>query len=385
MKRDEFPCLNGLVYLNSAFTALTPRCVVDAIGEFYLTLRMSPTGSNAKVNTTIKESYSTFAQFLGCSSNNNMVFTMNCSEAINYAARALTIPWGAGDSVVISGGEYAPNVLPWLRLRQSGVEIRFSRITDGQIDLDHLDSLVDGSTRLIACSHVSNIFGSENPIPQIAGIAHSAGALLLVDGAQAVGYLPVNVSTLGVDLYAVSGHKALGPTGSGLLVAEGEAVSLLEPLFIGDAGVKFACNGSYEYNKDYTRFFAGMTDTAGIIGLAESFRFLQELPVSAIADRVSRLTSACRHEMNRLPIKVISHENSLSMFTFSCPDVTRNSEIWAALNNNQIMTQLLEVREFPAISEQIEGDKVIRFSFHLYNDENDLDRVVEVMKKLLCV
>src|SRR4051794_33202860 len=281
----EFPVLarEGLVYLDTAATAQTVRDAIEAMDRYYQTYRASIHRGVYPIAAEATDAYETarekVAAFMG-STARETVFTRNATEAINLVAGA----WGranvgADDLVVISQMEHHSNIVPWQLL---GSRLAYIPVTaDGLLDLDVLDSLLEQRPKLVAVGHVSNVLGTINPITDIVARAHAAGARVLVDGAQAVPSMPVDVAELGADFYAWTGHKTYGPTGIGVLHGDWDVLNEMPP-FLG-GGHMIARVGDFEstWAEPPAKFEAGTMPVAEAIGLGAAVEWLGGLGVGA--------------------------------------------------------------------------------------------------------
>jgi cysteine desulfurase / selenocysteine lyase len=270
----EFPTLaqEGLTYLDSAATSQTPRAVIEAMDRYYSEYRASIHRGVYPLAAQATEAYedarTRVAGFMG-STHGETVFTRNATEALNLVARGTA---GPGDLVVITRMEHHSNVVPWQLL---GCELAYVDVDDeGLLRLDELDALLERGPKVVAVAHVSNVLGTVNPLAEIARRAHAAGALVVVDGAQAAPHLPVDVGALDVDFYAWTGHKAYGPTGIGVLHGRRELLETIPPLLGG--GHMIARVGDFEstWAEPPAKFEAGTMPIAEAVGLGAAVDFL---------------------------------------------------------------------------------------------------------------
>jgi cysteine desulfurase/selenocysteine lyase len=288
--RADFPILartvegRRLVYLDSAATAQKPRPVLDALRLFY---ERSNANVHRSIHTLGEEATARYEAardrtraFLGARHREEIVFTRGTTEAINlvvhtWARRALV----QGDEILLSEMEHHSNLVPWLLLaRERKLRLRFAPVTsEGTLDLDALDRLLTRRTRLVALAHVSNVLGTINPVADIVERAQSTGARVLLDGAQAAPHVPVDVAALGVDFYALSGHKLGGPTGIGVLYGRREVLEPLEPFFGGSEVVREVWPDRVTWNDLPWRFEPGTPPIAGAVGLAAALDYLDAL------------------------------------------------------------------------------------------------------------
>jgi cysteine desulfurase/selenocysteine lyase len=292
---SEFPVLarEGLVYLDTAATAQTVRPAIEAMDRYYETYRASIHRGVYPIAAEATDAYEgarvKVAAFAG-STPRETVFTRNATEAINLVSYA----WGranvgADDLVLITQMEHHSNIVPWQMLgsRLEYVPMR----EDGLLDLDVLDELLAKGPKLVAVTHISNVVGTLNPIAEIAERVHAAGALLLVDGAQAVPSLAVNVAELGADFYVWTGHKAYGPTGIGVLHGRRELLEAMPP-FLG-GGHMIARVGDYEstWAEPPAKFEAGTMPVAEAIGLGAAVEWLQSIGMDAVREHGRDVTA----------------------------------------------------------------------------------------------
>jgi cysteine desulfurase/selenocysteine lyase len=274
----EFPVLSreGLTYLDSAATSQTARPVLEAMDRYYTEYRASIHRGVYPLAAEATDAYEgareTVAAFTG-STADETVFTRNATEALNLVARG----WGgthagAGDLVVLTRMEHHSNIVPWQML---GCRLAYVDIDDeGVLDLDGLDALLAQGPKAVAVAHVSNVLGTINPIAEIARRAHAAGAIVVVDGTQAVPHLPVDVGALGADFYAWTGHKAYGPTGIGVLHGRRELLEATEPLLGGGHMISRVGDFESSWAEPPARFEAGTMPIAEAIGLGAAVDWL---------------------------------------------------------------------------------------------------------------
>ncbi len=293
--RADFPILTTaardgrpLVYLDNAATSQKPRQVIEALTRFYA-------GGNANIHRGLHylseratASYDgareKVASFLGAASS-EIVFTRGTTEAINLVAQS----WGRstlrpGDEVLATGMEHHANLVPWqLVCEQTGARFRAVPVTDrGELDLDAFDGLLSDRTKLFAVGHISNALGTVNPVRELAAKAHARGALVLVDGAQSAPHLPVDMSELGCDFYACSGHKMCGPTGVGVLFGRRELLERMPPWQTGGDMIERVTLERTTYAAPPSRFEAGTPPIAEVIALGAAVDYLLSVGLEAI-------------------------------------------------------------------------------------------------------
>jgi len=275
---DERPC-----YLDSAATSLKPRAVVDRIAEFYAyenaPVHRGVYELSAKATDLYEQARQTVGAFVGADAE-SVVFTRGTTEGLNLIARAWAEPrLGFGDEILVSPQEHHSNFLPWQELaRRTGATLRWIPLhDDGTVNVEAALDLIGPKTTLVAMAHVSNVLGIENPVRELFAAAKSAGALTVLDGAQSVPTRPVDVADLHCDALAFSGHKMLGPTGIGALVADPDVLDAMEPYQTGGGMIRTVAVEGSDFLDGYARFEAGTPHAAGAIGLAAACDYLNRM------------------------------------------------------------------------------------------------------------
>ncbi len=302
--RKDFPLLSRtvhdrpIVYLDSAATALQPRVVLAAMERYYETthanVHRGVYATAEEATRLYEDARITVGRFIGAPDPaHEVVFTKNTTESLNLVAHA----WGranllAGDVVVLTEMEHHANIVPWLMMAEErGVELRYLPVDgEGRLDLSGLDRALDGA-RLVGISAMSNVLGTINPLAEVSAAAHRAGALVVADGAQSVPHLPVDVAALGVDFLAFSAHKALGPTGIGVLWARSELLDAMPP-FLGGGGMILDVKvDRFLAAVPPQRFEAGTPPIAEAVGLAVALDYLAEIGMDRIRAHEAELTA----------------------------------------------------------------------------------------------
>ena len=331
-RRADFPALEQavrgrpLIYLDNASTTLKPRPVIDAVERMLARESANVHRGVHALSEAATASYegarAALAAFLGAA-RGEIVFTRGTTEAVNLVAQA----WGRGavgrgDAVVVTEMEHHSNLVPWQMLcREREADLRVVPVTDGgELDLDALPRLLTGRVKLVALGHVSNVLGVENPVARVAAAAHDAGALVFVDGAQAVGHLPVDVRALGCDFYAFSGHKMLGPTGAGALWARPELLAAMPPWHGGGEMVLSVRLDGATYREPPWKFEAGTPDIAGVVGLGAAAEYLAKVGRARIAAREAELAAALAERLAGVPgISVLGGGRRVPILAFNLP------------------------------------------------------------------
>ncbi|MCX7622722.1 MAG: cysteine desulfurase [Thermomicrobium sp.] len=395
--RADFPILQRtvrggkpLVYLDSAATSQKPASVIEALAGFYR-------ASNANIHRGIyelseeasvlyEEARAKVARFIGAARAEEVVFVRNTTEAINLVART----WGAthlrpGDVVVTTILEHHSNIVPWQQLAaERGILVRFVDIDeDGRLRLDQLEQLLRTEpVKLVTVTHVSNALGTINPIPEIARLAHAAGALLLVDGAQSVPHLPVNVRELGADFLAFSGHKMLGPFGIGALWARYDLLASLPPFLGGGGMIRTVTTENFTPGDVPARFEAGTPSVADAVALGAAVDYLETIGMAAIRQHERALLAYALPRLEELPgIRLFGPvgEDRAGVISFTLGDVHPHDEA-AILDQNGVAARAGHHCTQP-LMRRLGVVATTRASFYLYNHEGDVDRLVEALEE----
>ncbi len=293
--RDSFPALSRkvhgrpLAYLDSGASAQRVLASIQAVDRYerrhHSNVHRGSHTLSAEATAAYEGARATVADHLGAADRREIVFVRNATEAINLVARA----WGdtnigQGDRILLTEMEHHSNVVPWQQLAERrGAEIDWAPVgEDGMLDLDAFAALLEREPKLVAVAHVSNVLGTENPIAEIARLAHAAGALVLADGAQAAPKLPLDVAGLGIDFYVVTGHKLYGPTGIGALWGRFDLLDAMPPFLGGGSMIRKVTRSGTTYADPPARFEAGTPAIAQAIGMAAALRWLDGLGMDSV-------------------------------------------------------------------------------------------------------
>jgi cysteine desulfurase/selenocysteine lyase len=304
--RSEFPVLAGddeLVYLDTAATSQTPRPVIEAIDRYYneyrATIHRGVYPLAAEATDAYESARDRVAAFAG-STPGETIFTRNVTEAINLVAYA----WGRAnvrpdDLVLVTQMEHHSNLVPWQLL---GCELAYVPVSDdGLLDLDALDALLEREPKLVAVGHVSNVLGTINPVAEIVARAHAAGAVVMVDGAQAAPQIPVDVGELGADFYAWTGHKAYGPTGIGVLHGRRELLEAMPPFLGGGHMIAKVNDFDSTWAEPPGKFEAGTMPVAEAIGLGAAVDWLSGIGMEAVREHERDVTGYAYERLSEVP------------------------------------------------------------------------------------
>jgi cysteine desulfurase/selenocysteine lyase len=378
--RADFPILSEVCYLDSAATSLSPEPVLSAMLEYEHVYRAN-TGRGvhrlAQIATQkFWDAHQKVRRFIGAGTG-ELVFTGNTTEAINMVARGL--PWKKGDRVVTTLLEHHSNLLPWMRVRdRHGIDLRIiPPAGDGSFDPASFEREIAPGTRLVAVTHASNVLGNLVPVREIAEICRDRGALLLVDGAQSVPHVPVNVEDLGCDFLCFSGHKMLGPTGTGVLWMREAGI---EPLLLGGGAVEEVTASGYTLAGCPARYEGGTPNIAGAIGLARAVEYLEALGMEAVREHEQALTRRMLDGLAGIPgVKVFGPgaiPERIGVVSFTVKEMHPHDVAHLLDEEADIMVRSGHHCCMPLMGHLGIPDGTVRASLHCYSTEDDVGRLI---------
>jgi len=394
--RRDFPILsrivNGhpLVYLDSAASSQKPASVIEAIQRYYETSHANVHRSIHTLGEEATELYEAARDavraFLGARTREEIVFTRGTTESLNLVAQAVGRTLQPGDEIVVSELEHHSNLVPWQMVcRDRGTVLKaIPVLPEGYLDLEAYARLLSPRTRVVAVAHVSNVLGTINPVAQMAEQAHRAGALVCLDGAQAVPHLPVDVSAIGADFYAFSGHKMLGPTGIGVLHGRREILERLEPAWGGGEMIKEVWIDHAQWNDLPWRFEPGTPPIADAVGLHAAVEYLGKLGMAQVSAHEQALTAATMEALADIPGVTLygprNPEMKGAVVAFNLEGIHPHDGA-ALLDQRGIAVRAGHHCAQPLMKcLQIAG--TLRASFSVYNTAQDVQRLAEAVATL---
>ena len=395
--REDFPILkreiNGypLAFLDNAATTQKPQCVIDALVRFYENYNSNVSRgvyTLAEEATGIyEEGRKTVAKFIGAESCGNIIFTRGTTESINLVASAWSQPnLKTGDRIIVTEMEHHSNLVPWqLAAQSSGVELIFCPITpEGRLDLEVLEELLTDSVKLLAVTAVSNVLGTANPIAKIVEKVHERDVPVLVDAAQAVARMPIDVSEWDCDFLAFSGHKVYGPTGIGVLYAKNERLDEMRPYQGGGGMIRQVGQQSSTWADVPQKFEAGTPPVAEVFGLMSALEYISNVGMLEIKKHEQDLMTHTLEKLQEFPdLELYGPADSTDrsgVLSFNLREVHPH-DVAQVLDENGIAvraghhcTQILHERLGIAAS--------VRMSFGLYNEEPEIDRLFSALEQV---
>ncbi len=394
--RRDVPILsrivNGhpLVYLDSAASSQKPASVIEAIQRYYETSHANVHRSIHTLGEEATELYEAARDavraFLGARTREEIVFTRGTTESLNLVAQAVGRTLQPGDEIVVSELEHHSNLVPWQMVcRDRGTVLKaIPVLPEGYLDLEAYARLLSPRTRVVAVAHVSNVLGTINPVAQMVEQAHRAGALVCLDGAQAVPHLPVDVSAIGADFYAFSGHKMLGPTGIGVLHGRREILERLEPAWGGGEMIKEVWIDHAQWNDLPWRFEPGTPPIADAVGLHAAVEYLGKLGMAQVSAHEQALTAATMEALADIPGVTLygprNPEMKGAVVAFNLEGIHPHDGA-ALLDQRGIAVRAGHHCAQPLMKcLQIAG--TLRASFSVYNTAQDVQRLAEAVATL---
>ncbi|HKV50703.1 MAG TPA: SufS family cysteine desulfurase [Gemmatimonadaceae bacterium] len=387
LPRSDFPLLAAsprLVYLDSAATTQKPRAVLDAIRDFYENDNANPhRGAYAlsvRATQRYRDARARVATFLGVSDADCLVFTRGTTESLNLVAAS----WGranirAGDEIVVTGAEHHANFVPWQQVAiEMGARFRICELdADGAVDLDRLRAMVGRRTKVVAFAHVSNVLGTIAPVREIVELAHGVEAIAVCDGAQAAPHLTVRFDASGVDFFAASGHKMLGPMGIGVLAGRRELLDAMPPFLTGGDMIEFVEDEHSTWNRLPHKFEAGTPNAAGAVGMAAAVDVLERVGMDAVRAHERGLVASAYRRLSAIEgVRIYGPgpEDRSGVLSFNVGDVHPH-DLATILDSHHVCIRAGHHCAQP-LMRRLGVSATARASFYVYNDDADIDALV---------
>ena len=389
--KNDFPIFNNqdIVYLDTASTSQKPPSVIDSIIDFYQRYNANvhrglyPWAEEA--TAVYESSRKKVAGYINTNSE-NLIFTKGTTESINF----ISTSWGnenitESDNIVITEMEHHSNIVPWQILsKKTGAQLRYIPISDkGELILDDIDNIIDENTKIVSVIHQSNVFGTINPINLIIKEAHKKGSRVLIDAAQSIAHQEINVKNINCDFLVFSGHKILGPTGIGCLYIKEELLDSLEPYQMGGQMINHVDKQESTWNDVPFRFEAGTPNISGAIALASALKYLKQIGITKIQSHNKLITDYCLDRLNTIKnLQIYGHDKHAG------PVISFNIKGIHPYDLAQLLSQQnIYIRSghhcAQPIMNKLNIESSNRASFYIYNDLEDVDKLIEGIKKAL--
>ncbi len=394
--RRDFPLLarkvNGkpLVYADNAATTQKPSVVIERLRHYYefenANIHRGVHTLSAEATAAHEQARDAIQRFINARESREIIFTRGATESINLVAQT----WGlrnlrADDEILISALEHHANIVPWQMLcEQTGARLRVAPINDrGEIEMEQFEALLSARTKLVAVAHISNALGTINPVEKIVQLAHEAGSVVLIDGAQSIIHCAIDVQALGCDFFVFSGHKALGPTGIGALYGRAELLEAMPPYQGGGDMIKSVSFERTEYNDIPFRFEAGTPHIAGALGLASALDYFAALDLPAVLAHEEHLLAVATTRAEAVPgLRIIGQAaHKASVLSFDIEGV-HPQDLGTLLDHHGVAIRTGHHCAMP-VMQRFGLAGTARASFALYNTVAEVHAVFDAIDKVL--
>lgn len=392
--RKDFPILDQivndepLVYLDNAATTQKPKAVLEAVNRYYQednanvhrgvhTLAERATASYEGARETVR-------RFINASSTKEVLFTRGTTTGLNWIGRFAEEILEEGDEVLISIMEHHSNILPWQEAcRKTGAKLVYAYLKDGGLDLEDFREKLTDRTKFVSITHASNVLGVINPVQEIAQLAHEKGAIMVVDGAQSIPHMKIDVQKLDADFFVFSGHKMAGPTGIGVLYGKEHYLNQMSPVEFGGEMIDFVYEQSATWKELPWKFEAGTPNMAGAIGLAAAIDYLEAIGMDAIERHEQDLIAYVFPKLQAIEgLKIYGSQDLAKrsgVISFNLGDLHPH-DLATALDYEGVAVRAGHHCAQPLI-QYLEVPATARASFYLYNSKEDCDKLVEALIK----
>lgn len=388
--RKDFPMIQNnpdLVYLDSAATSLKPQCVIDAVVDFYTKHTSNVHRGDYRVAEINDKLYdgtrNLVAELIHCDKD-EVVYTHNVSHSLNQIAFGLKPKLKKGDTVLITYAEHASNVLPWFALQKEiGINIEYIETDEeANITIDTFKKAMHEGVKVVSVAEVTNVLGSIQPIKEMCEIAHSYGAYMIVDGAQSVPHMKVDVKDLDIDFLGFSAHKMCGPSGVGILYGKKKLLDAMEPVFYGgDMNARFNKDGEMLLKDTPVKFEAGTPNIEGVIGTGAAIQYLLSIGLDNIHEYEKELRAYAIEKLSQLDnIEIINPNNLYGPIDFNAKGVFAQDAAGFLASKNIAVRSGNHCAKI--LHNIIHTDQSIRASLYFYNTKEEIDRFVEACKEI---
>ena len=389
--KQDFPIFNQkindetLVYLDNAATSQIPKFVEEKVRDFNEKERANVHRGvhtlGLRATNQYESSRQKVANFIGANNAKEVIFTSGCTDSLNLVAASFGEQnIQAGDEILVSIMEHHSNLLPWQQLaKRKQAKLNFIEInSDGLLDIENLKSKISSKTKIVALTHVSNVLGTINPIKELTDLAHEKGAIVVVDGAQAVGHFPIDVAELNVDFYAFSGHKMFAPTGIGVLYGKKDLLDKMLPYRLGGEMIANVTREGATWAEVPYKFEAGTPNIAGAIGLGAAIDYLQSLDFELIQKHEQELTSYALEKLKNVSgLTIYGPQKSngrIGVISFNLKNIHPH-DLATALDLDGIEVRAGHHCAQPLMA-SLNTESTVRASLSIYNTKDDIDKLV---------
>lgn len=386
MNREDFNILSkNIIYLDNGATSLKPRCIANSVSEYYNNYSANAHRGDYDLSLKVDNKYegtrTLVKDFINAKKNKEIIFTSGATDSLNkiifgYFRNYLK----EDDEVLITKSEHASNVLPWFELKDEiNIKVNYIPLSNLEVTLDNVKNSITDKTKVISIAHITNVVGDIRPIKEIIKYAHSKNILVIIDGAQSVAHTKIDVQDLDIDFLAFSAHKMLGPTGVGVLYGKEELLNNIKPIiFGGGMNASFQFDGTRVYNELPSLLEAGTPNIAGVIGLGEAIKYLNNIGMDNIAKYEKDLKKYAVNKLKEVKDIIIYNENSESgIITFNIKDIFAQ-DLAIYLNKYNICVRAGN-HCAKILKDELGIKNTCRVSLYFYNTKEEIDYLVKVL------
>lgn len=387
LNREDFPILNGnLVYFDNGATTLKPKCVIDAVSDYNSKFTANAHRGDYKNSVVVDSLYEgarkKVSEFINAKETSEIVFTSGTTESLNMIVFGFFANYlKEGDEVLISESEHASNILPWFVLQDRlKIKVKYIELSSNEITLDNVKKAITNKTKVISLAHVTNVIGDVRPIKEISKIAHENGILMVVDAAQSIAHIKVDVQDADIDFMAFSAHKMYSTTGTGVLYGKFELLNKLVPInYGGGMNAIFTKDGYYELREIPTRLEPGTQNIEGVIALGEAVSYLTNIGIDNIYKYEHDLRKYLISELNKLDfIEIYNKNNDSAIVAFNIKGVfSQDTAVYLDKYNICVRAGNHCAK---ILNNVFHINNTCRVSLSFYNTKEEIDLLINVLK-----
>ena len=391
MYREDFPMLKqDIIYLDNGATSLKPQCVIDKMVDYYENYSANAHRGDYDISFKVDLEYENTRElvrdFINAKRKEEIVFTSGATDSINLIVNGFFANLlERGDEIILTKTEHASNIMPWFRVAgNTGAIIKYIPLDENSfVTLDNLKSVVTPNTKVISIAHITNVVGDVRPIKEIIKFAHENNIFVVVDGAQSVPHMSIDVTDLDIDFLFFSAHKMLGPTGVGILYAKYELMNNIEPINLGGGmNESFDSTEKMILKEIPTRLEAGTPNIAGVIGFSEAIKYLQKVGMDNIEKREKELRNYLIEKLLTIPhIDILNLESDSGIVAFNVEGIF-SEDVSYYLNKYNVCVRA--GNHCAKLTKDVFGiANSLRVSLYFYNTESEIDSLVELLKNYI--